>query len=514
MEEKIQYVLAVDMGTQNVRAMLVDKNGNVPAIVKRQYDPPYYSESDGYAEQKADFYWNEICGVVRQLKEYKPLYFDDICAVTLTTIRDTFVCLDSENRPVRDVILWMDKRDAPGPEFSLLKKLLFRVTGMSDMITMQYRKSMCNWIMAKEPEIWKRTAKYATISAYITYKLTGKLCDSAASIIGHIPFDMKNHRWMKKTAIKRFVFPVDPDKLFDFVEPGELIGYISEKASEESGIPAGLPFYATGSDKGCETLGLSCMSSDKAAVSLGTAAAVQVTTDRFMEPFPLIPAYPAVIRGRFSPEFQLYSGYWLVSWFRDHFAYPEMELAGKTGDSVEKLLDRMLTQVDAGCDGLVFQPYFIPGVEMPKARGAYIGFSDRHTRAHMYRAIIEGIGLALKVGLRNIEKRGKFRVKEVFICGGGSASDDVCRITASIFNLPVHRITAPEAGGIGCAMVAFVSMGVFSDYDSAAESMVHIKDTFVPDGNDAALYEKIYREVFSKIFPRLLPFYKRYPDIF
>ena len=212
---------------------------------------------------------------------------------------------------------------------------------------------------------------------------------------------------------------------------------------------------------------MSCTDTDKAAVSLGTAAAVQVTSRKYMEPFPFISAYPAVVPGCCSPEVQLYSGFWLVSWFRDNLAHYEKEAAGREGGSPEQYLDRMLPQIPAGSEGLVFSPYFIAGVEMPKARGAYIGFTDRHTRAHMYRALIEGIALALRTGLEHLEKKGRFSVRDIYICGGGAVSDEVCRIVASVFGLPVHRTEAPEASGVGCAVSVFTAMGVYSSHEHA-----------------------------------------------
>ncbi|MBO4359320.1 MAG: FGGY-family carbohydrate kinase [Eubacteriaceae bacterium] len=506
-------VLAVDIGTQSLKVMLVDRFGHMPALVRRRYSEAYLSDEEGRAEQKADFYWDEACAAIRELKDRFPSEFSRMCAVTITTIRDTFVCLGRDLSPVRDVILWMDRREAPDPQLSLLQKILFGAVGKTEMIKMQYRKSMCNWIRVNEPEIWEKTYKYATLSGYFNYRMCGKLIDSVSSLIGHVPFDMKKHRWMSPGDIRMCVFPMDTEKYFDYAETGSILGYVDDRASAETGIPAGIALYASGSDKGCETLGMSCTDTDKAAVSLGTAAAVQVTSRKYMEPFPFISAYPAVVPGCCSPEVQLYSGFWLVSWFRDNLAHYEKEAAGREGGSPEQYLDSMLPQIPAGSEGLVFSPYFIAGVEMPKARGAYIGFTDRHTRAHMYRALIEGIALALRTGLEHLEKKGRFSVRDIYICGGGAVSDEVCRIVASVFGLPVHRTEAPEASGVGCAVSVFTAMGVYSSHEQACSSMVRIADTFLPDERDAAVYEKEYREIFSKMYPRLLPFFRKYDSV-
>jgi len=228
-----------------------------------------------------------------------------------------------------------------------------------------------------------------------------------------------------------------------------------------------------------------------------------------MEPLPFIPAYPSVIKEHYNPEVQIYRGYWLISWFKKEFAAKEVEEAIIKGVSAEELLNSRLREIPPGCNGLVFQPYFTPGVVMPKARGSVIGFSDVHSRLHIYRAIIEGINYALMDGLKSLEKRGKLKVKEIFVAGGGAQSDEICQITANMFGVPVKRIQTYEASGLGSSIVAFVAKGVFSDINEAIKSMVHIKDEFLPDEEEHKLYEKLFNEIFSKIFKKLFPLYKK-----
>ena len=121
---------------------------------------------------------------------------------------------------------------------------------------------------------------------------------------------------------------------------------------------------------------------------------------------------------------------WLISWFKKEFAEKEVEQAKLQGTSAEELLNKRLKEIPAGCDGLLFQPYFTPNVTMPSARGAIIGFSDQHTRIHIYRAIIEGINFALIEGMKLLEKRSGHAFEEIRLAGGGSQSDEICQITA------------------------------------------------------------------------------------
>ena len=139
---------------------------------------------------------------------------------------------------------------------------------------MQYRKAQCNWMREKEPENWEKTYKYLMISGYLIFRLTGKMVDSAASMVGRVPFDHRTRTWQKKSDLTRPVFPIEPEKLCEIVEPGEILGRVSTKAAADTGLPEGLPLIASGSDKACEILGLGCITKEKAAISFGTTATV------------------------------------------------------------------------------------------------------------------------------------------------------------------------------------------------------------------------------------------------
>lgn len=502
-------VLTFDIGTQSARAMLVNPQGSIVHKIQKTYPTPYYSKQPGWAEQRPQFYWESVCEISRSLKEQAGALWRDISAVTCATIRDTCLCLDRNYTPLRDVILWLDDRRAteltPLPP---LWDILFKVMGMQEGVTLQRRISVSNWIIQNEREIWNQTEKFVLISTWLNYRFCGSLVDSSASAIGHIPFDSRLRTWMRPGDVRWLIFGIKENQLFNLVEPGTVMGAITPGAAEETGITPGLPLIATGSDKGCETLGLSCISEEQAALSFGTTATVQLSTRRYLEPLPYMPPYPGII-GCYNPEIEIFRGYWLLSWFKREFAAKEVLEAQQMGVLAEKLLNDRLKEIKAGCDGLIMQPYFTPGVAMPFAKGAIIGFSDSHTRIHVYRAIIEGINFALMDGLRGMEKRGKLKVKALYVAGGGSQSAEICQITASMFGLPLYRTQTHEVTGIGSALAAFVAQGIFASYQEAITAMVHIKDEFLPNPEEHEIYEGLYQEIFSKVFDKLSPLYER-----
>ena len=279
------------------------------------------------------------------------------------------------------------------------------------------------------------------------------------------------------------------------------------------GLSCELELIATGTDKACEILGLGCVNKRRAALSFGTTATVTFTTGDYMEPESFIPPYDSILPGHYTPEIEIFRGYWLISWFKKEFAQKEVMEAIDLKVSPEEVLNKRLKEIPAGSDGLVLQPYFTPNLTMPEAKGAVIGLSDVHTRIHLYRAIIEGINFALMDGLRHMEKRGGFKFEEIRVGGGGAQSSEICQITANMFGLPVIRTQTHEVSGIGSAIPAFVSLGVFKNYREALTAMVHKKDIFKPDRRQHEIYQRLYEDVYKQIYPKLAGIYEKMSDL-
>ncbi len=142
------------------------------------------------------------------------------------------------------------------------------------------------------------------------------------------------------------------------VQTGELIGTLTKKASDETGLGMDTKVLAAGSDKGCETIGVGCMDNETISISLGSQASVQTTTDKYYETLTFIPPFQSLIPGLYNPEIQIYRGYWMVSWFKKEFALKEVKLADEMGLVPEVLLDKELAMIPAGSEGLLLQPYW------------------------------------------------------------------------------------------------------------------------------------------------------------
>lgn len=503
-------VLTFDCGTQSTRAMLFDKEGELVAIQKEVYAQPYFSLKEGWAEQHIDMYWDSLKSASTKLKAAYPEYYKRIEAVAITTIRDVAIPLDKDLQPLRAAISWLDKRKAKAGYKDLPARTRFvcALGKMRDTIDMNMADCKSNWLIENEPELWKNTYKYVQFSTYLTYLLTGNLIDSLGSMIGHFPFDYKKKEWLEDTHYKSPIFNIPKAMLYDFVEPAQKLGTITEYASELTGIPQGTPVISAGSDKGCETVGTGAVDNHTASLSFGTTATVQVTTQKYVEPFMFLPAYPGIYPGSYNPEVQIFRGYWTVKWFLDNFAYEECKQAEAQGIAPEKILDAKILDIEPGSNGLVVSPFWGAGLKYPEARGAIIGFNDIHTKYHIYRAIIEGINFALMDGLKRLERKGGMDIRTLTISGGGAASDIVCRLTADMFGLPVTRAQTYETSGLGAAICAFVGLGEYPSFNEAIGAMVHKGAIFQPDLAVTKVYQDIYHNVYKGHYRKIRNIYK------
>ncbi len=515
MNSSDELILAIDFGTQSVRADFIDLSGNVLQIVKTEIEP-YFSTAPGWAEQYPEYFRDKMFETLRKLFSETKFQKERIKAVTLTSQRSTVVNLDREGNSLRPAMSWLDQRLSsvnhwPGK----MMQLALRLVNMRESVVYAVMNGECNWLMQNTPEIWEKTDKYLYLSGYLTWTLTGEFTDSVGCIVGYMPFDYKKHQWANASHMNYKMFPVEKEKLPALVKPSEILGYISRAASEKSGIPAGLPLIAAAADKACEVLGSGVISPDVACLSYGTTATVQTTHKKYYEVVPFFPPYPSAVPGCYNTEVQIYRGYWMISWFKKEFGLKEVQLAEQTGIGSEALFDEMINDIPAGSMGLTLQPYWSPGVKTPgtEAKGAIIGFGDVHTRAHIYRAILEGLAYSLKDGLIQTVKRTRIPVNKIIVSGGGSQSRQSMQITADIFNMPILRPHTYETSSLGAAINAAVGMKFYEDYSSAVNLMTRTGEQFVPDSKNAEMYSQLYDKVYSKMYNHLQPLYEQIRDI-
>ncbi|MHC1578939.1 MAG: FGGY-family carbohydrate kinase [Dehalococcoidia bacterium] len=514
MSDPVKHFVVIDGGTQNIKAFVFDENGNE---IHGESLPvaPYFAVQPDFAEQDAEAYLEIAQKVTGSVVRNSQISVDTLAGVAITTHRSTIVPVDRDGNPVRSAITWLDERKTEGLRLpgGPVMSLAFKAARMEERLREYQRRSKFNWLKRHEPDNYARTFKFLTVSSHILHSLTGEFKDCSSMIVGLFPIDLKRLQWHSWQVIYE-IFGVARDKLPVLVSPVEIAGTVSEEGARRFGVPPGLPVVIGAGDKQSELLGAGVTTSGIAEISYGTAAVIELLSSKYVtHPRMDFFTWGAAIPGHWALEGFVGRGYWMVSWFKGEFGKREEDEALRLGMPPEAVLDKQLTDIPAGSMGLLVQPYWHPRENDAVSKGAMIGFSGEHSRKHVYRAIIEGIAYELRrLGELIVEHSGD-GMSELRVGGGGSQSDEIMQITADVFGLPAMRMHTSNLSALGAAIDATVALGIYKSFPEAVKRMVRVKSKFRPVEENVNIYDRLFREVYVKMYPALSPLHNRIAEI-
>jgi sugar (pentulose or hexulose) kinase len=508
-----RYIIAIDSGTQSIRAVLFDSQGNELAIEQRVFEP-YFSLNPGWAEQSTDDYWDKLCIVTNGLMAKITIDKAQIAGVGITTQRGTVIPMDSQGNALRAAIIWLDQRSVTDPPpLGMMGSMLFSAAGLLDAIKYAQKHSIFLWIKRNEPEVYQKTHKFVQASGFFVRKLTGEFHDSSGMVTGIWPFEYNKLRW-HSLGLAYTPLGIEKGHCVKLFRPDEVLGRISKKASEETGIPEGLPVVVGAGDKQSELLGAGAIEPTVAEISFGTATAMHVLTKKYINDKGMrFFTWPAALPNAWDIEMFIHRGFWMVTWFKQEFGAREAVEAAKRGVAPEVIFDEVIRTIPPGSMGLVLQPYWSPMVYNKFAKGSMIGFGAVHTRAHIYRAILEGIGFELRRLSEVVQARTGVKFREIRVGGGGSKSDTAVQIAADMFGLPVSRMETSEISALGAAIDTAIATGMHPNFEDAVKAMVRKGKTFQPNPESQKIYNDLYNDVYKKLYTVMEPVNKRIAQI-
>jgi sugar (pentulose or hexulose) kinase len=505
------YILAVDSGTQSIRAVLFDRQGGEVALEQARFEP-YFSLAPGWAEQKTEEYWSKFCQVCRGLMARVRIDPREIGGIGLTGQRNTVIPMDEQGNALRPAIIWLDQRTVPdAPPLGRAIAFAAGLAGLAETLRYAQRNSKFLWIRQHEPEIYRKTHKFVQVTGFFVRRLTGHFRDSTGMVAGILPFDYKALRWYGPAM--GFLYDalgIDRKHCVDLYSPDTVLGSVTHQAAQATGLPEGLPVVVAAGDKQCELLGAGAIDPGIAVISFGTGTAMEVITRRYVKDAHMrFFTWPAALPKAWDIEMFILRGFWMVTWFKREFGLREALEAERRGVAPEVVLDELIRDIPAGSLGLMLQPYWSPPVNNRYAKGAIIGFGDVHTRAHIYRAIFEGLCYELRRLQEIVQRKTGIGLREIRVGGGGSRSDAVVQIAADMFDLPAVRMATHEISALGAAMDAAVGTGMYATCEEAVGSMVRKGRTFEPDARNHRIYTQLFHDVYKKTFRAMEPIYRR-----
>ncbi|HET7479679.1 MAG TPA: FGGY-family carbohydrate kinase [Rubrobacteraceae bacterium] len=497
-------VIGIDCSTTATKAVVWDSRGNAVAEGRGTFQ--LSSPQPDWGEQNAEDWWTstkEALRIAAQSVDQRR-----IGAIGITHQRETFVCLNENDQPLRPAMLWLDSR-AREEVAKYGSEEVHRLTGKPPNPTPALFKIL--WMREHEPDILDRTARLVDVHAYLVHKMTGHWRTSWATADPLGLVDMETFEWSDELLN---LAGLSREQMCELYAPGDVIGELRSEIAREIGLPDGLPIVSGVGDGQSAGLGANITEPGKAYLNLGTA----VVSGTYSENYSWGNEYRVLagpIPRTYTLETLLAGGTFTISWFVDKFAGFDGSDLG-LGLGTEQILESAAAQLKPGSGGLLAVPYWNNALTPywdTAARGVMLGWTGAHGKAHAYRAILEGIAFEQRLMTDGAESGLEKPVEHVLALGGGSRSSLWCQIVADIMQRPVSVCQEIESTCLGSGMLAAAASGMHDGIREAAEAMSGEGARYEPDEKRAAFYDRLYNEVYKEIYPSLRPIFPALTDV-
>lgn len=477
--------LGLDVGTSGVKAILVAERGEVLAATTIPLTMS--TPQPGWAEQEPAAWWAAAVEAIRAVRRLRP--DDGVVAIGISGQMHSSVFLDRAGDVIRPALLWCDGRTT-----AECAEITERVGGEARL-----RDLACNpalegftlpkvlWLRRHEPEAYARLATVMLPKDYIRYRLTGVVATDPSDASATLMYDTAKLRWseeiLKAVDVSMSLVPAVGGS-------SEVLGRVSTEAASATSLPKGTPVVGGGADNACGAAGVGAVSAGEVVASWGTSGTVLAPMNApHVDPLLRAHTFCHVAPGVWYMMGVVLSAGGAFNWYRDQLA---RELTDPRAADAE--LDREAASVSPGAEGVTFLPY-LQGERTPHrdaaARGAFLGLSLAHTRAHMTRAVLEGVCFALRDSLTILKELGA-SPDHVLLTGGGAKSPLLRRLQGEVFGLPTATLNREEGPAYGAALLAAVGAGAFPDLASAARATLVRAALEHPDAAALEAYAEPY----------------------
>jgi xylulokinase len=490
------YLIGIDASTTATKALLIDETGAIVAVAATEYD--YETPHPLWSEQDPGLWWTGAVQSIRGVLQESGIDPAQVQGIGLTGQMHGLVLVDEAGEVLRPSILWNDQRTAKQCDEIrewLGKDQLIRITG-NDALT-GFTAPKILWVMENEPEIFARVHKILLPKDYVRFKLTGDYAMDKADGAGTILFDLNTRDWSPTVLAALEILPKLLPPTF---EGPEITGSVSQAAAEATGLRAGTPVMAGGGDQAAGAMGAGAVREGIVSLALGTSGVVFASTDSaLVEPEGRLHAFCHALPGKWHLMGVMLSAAGSLRWYRDTLA---------PGVSYDDLL-APAAAVPAGSEGLLFLPY-LTGERTPHpdplARGAFVGLTVRHTKAHMTRAVLEGVAFGLRDSFELMQAMGLSSIEQVRVAGGGARSPLWRQILANVMNAELVTVNTTEGAAYGAALLAGVGAGIWPDGETACDATVQITGSTRPQPEQVEAYNSAYAQ-YRQLYPALKPIF-------
>ncbi len=489
----MNYLVGIDIGTSSTKSVLLEESGTIVAIGQKEYD--FDTPRPGWAEQEPEVWWNAAKDTIQQVLQKSNVDPRDIRGIGFSGQMHGPVFLDKSGKSIRSAIIWADQRSAEECReiYDIVgKEGLYRT--VCNPVDSGFMTATLLWIKKHEPETYACIHTLLLPKDYVRFRLAGELTTDPSDAGGTSLYDVRQRKWSEEILdmldLSHSMFPKVSNSI-------DIAGTISGTVATETGLAAGTPVITGGNDQTMGALASGAIQEGPVMLVIGTGGTLFTTVDSVVVDKELrMHTYPHCIPDKWHLLGAILAGGFCFKWFRN-------VLSAKGLYSYDEMTCEAAA-IPPGSEGAIFLPY-LAGERTPHmdsfARGVMFGITIRHTRAHLIRAVMEGVTFAMRDCLE-IFKRLHVRPEKIITGGGGALNPLWRQIQADIFGLPLVTVKTQEKSATGAAMIAGIGVGIFSSFEEACRRTVAFGEETLPIREHTTRYEEYYH-LYTSLYPLL-----------
>ena len=494
------YLYGIDIGTSSTKGVFINSKGKVIAEAVVEHD--FNIVRPGWVEQDPDkCYWGDFKEITKILLEKTNASPEDIKGIGVSGLSPDIVPISKDGNVVRPAIIYMDRRawrECEELKEKIGQQAIIEKTGnIADPYFAGYKLA---WYMKNEPDNYRKTWKVLNADKYVEYKLTDvAAADMPVSLCFAPYFDFEKKAWSEEMSE---LMGGGIEKLPKIYECHEVVGNVTSKAAKETGLAAGTPVVAAGPDASLSAYSTGMVYPGESCFMYGTTGCWFVVTDKpVKDKMGRLMTSLHIIPGKYIIGGGLIATGALVKWFRDQFGHVEKSMGAMLGSSPYQLMDKEAELVKPGSEGLIVLPYFL-GERTPiwdvNAKGMIFGLTLNHTRAHVYRSLLESSGYGLRHHI-DIARSLGVNIQEMFAVDGGAKSRLWRQIITDITGVTQSYVSKAAGAPFADAFLAGMAAGIFKRFEEIKD-YVTIDDVTKPNQENHKFYSKLY-EIYLKLYP-------------
>jgi xylulokinase len=489
-----KFLIGLDVGTTSIKGVILSNKGNIYATVGKEY--LLETKGSDICELEAEVYWNTTQDVIKELLEKSGITSDKIVALAFSSQGETLIVVDKNGNPLRKAIVWMDNRsdkEAKQIEQNFGAINIFKITGQPKTIPM-WPATKILWLKNNEPDIFNKVSKFLLVEDYLLYKLTGKYFTEESLVSSTLYFDIQKKKWWD-TMLN--YLNISSEQLPKVYPSGKIVATLTRTAARLTGLSEATIAVTGAYDHAAGAIGAGNISSGIITETTGGAMAMCVTLDSPVFDLNLnLPCQCHAIPNKYFLQPYGQTAGMVLKWFRDNFGKIELEKAVKNKTNTYDLLTSLASEIPPGSEGLIMLPHLM-GTGSPEfdlnAKGIFAGITLNMSKGHFIRAIMESVVCIIKNNIDSLSCLN-YSVKEIRVLGGGAKSTLWNQIKADMLELPIVTLTNKEVPSIGAAILAGVGSNVFSNIKDGCDSVVTMKDRYIPVPEKSEIYKEVYQK--------------------